>query len=165
MDKQAQETILYELDMEILDARSIVRRDNICNPTEVACAVAMRKVPGLSFERDTSGKHVIKYVTSDNPTEQIYEKPVPVGNWSWIDFLLYDGNLLLDRERWLAMEHKNTNEPYNLEKSISLCDSLISRLSLVGFSETVGFRYSDLEAIMKMRDFLRSLKEGNIQHT
>jgi hypothetical protein len=82
----------------------IERNNGIPRPSEVSCVVEADSA-GLDAKivSDLDGK-CIKYVTSDNPEEQLYTRPVPVGSWEWIDFILYDGEIVLDSAKVPVLE-------------------------------------------------------------
>jgi hypothetical protein len=104
------ENIVYQLEsMPGFPQKFIMRCGGVSNPSDVECLVLERRVGDMP-KLDTSGK-IIRYITSDNDGEQAYKKPVPVGDWDWIDFLLFDGDILLDRSRVPVIESENLDPP------------------------------------------------------
>jgi hypothetical protein len=90
MDDQ-KDTIIYEL---APSPGFIEQRGNSFNVSEASCVV--RDFVTKKILPDMSGM-CIKYITSDNPEALVFTKTVPVGNWSWINFLLCDEqNICID---------------------------------------------------------------------
>ncbi|MDR1250150.1 MAG: hypothetical protein LBK63_12725, partial [Treponema sp.] len=82
---------------ELLPGARVVRRDASGNNTPEALSCAQQKIVG-NGDPEPAGKTLV-YVTSASSEETPYTGPVPVGSLSWIEFRLYSGNTILDRER------------------------------------------------------------------
>ncbi|MDR1903080.1 MAG: hypothetical protein LBQ88_12475, partial [Treponema sp.] len=74
-----------------------VQRDYLGNNTPAAVSCSQDVIIGNNSPQEST--KTIKYVTSATSEETAYTGPVTVGTLDWIEFRLYDGDKLLDRER------------------------------------------------------------------
>jgi hypothetical protein len=104
---------------QLVPSANVIKRYNtgVVDPPKIACAQQSITGNGLPLESHKT----LKYVTSANDeSETEYTGPVSVGAWDWIEFRLYDGQTLLDRERTPVLSDGPPATRYELVPSVPL---------------------------------------------
>ncbi|MDR2160518.1 MAG: hypothetical protein LBP23_10675, partial [Treponema sp.] len=87
----------------------------VAKPSEITCT---QQVVIGSRPSEPSDK-TIKYITSVSQTETVYDGTVPVA-WDWIEFRLYDGDTLLDRERVPVLQEGEPAKTHEVQPGASV---------------------------------------------
>ncbi|MDR2742871.1 MAG: hypothetical protein LBB98_12070, partial [Treponema sp.] len=103
---------------ELIPGANVIKRYNtgIIDPPAITCeqqSTAGNSPPAPSNK-------TFKYVTSKNSAETPYTGAVTVGDWDWIEFRLYDGTTLLDRERVPVLSDGPPATVYELLPSVPI---------------------------------------------
>jgi hypothetical protein len=101
---------------ELLPSVPMIIRDTsgAATPAAISCSqqVIVGSNPPILSEK------TIKYITSETSIETDYSDEIPVA-FDWIEFRLYDGNILLDTERIFVLTEGNPSTVYELQPSVS----------------------------------------------
>ncbi|MDR0586039.1 MAG: hypothetical protein LBG26_02245 [Treponema sp.] len=103
---------------QLLTGVSVIKRYNtgVIDPPAVTCI--QQAITGDS--PPVPSDKTLKYATSKSGTETPYTEPVTVGDWDWIEFRLYDGDTLLDRERIPVLSDGPPATVYHLVPSVPM---------------------------------------------
>ena len=92
IDLSGQASVVYELRSSV----NIIRKDN--DGTAVPGAISCSQIMIAGNSPPAPSNMTLSYITSENGAAVLYTGPVPVGSWDWIEFILSDRGIELDRE-------------------------------------------------------------------
>jgi hypothetical protein len=104
----------------------------ILDPSTISCA--QQSITGTG-DPVVSNKP-LKYITSESGVEQDYTGTITLnGDWEWIEFRLYNDDILVDRERILILYQWVPASTYELVPSVSVIkhkyDDTIDPVSII----------------------------------
>ena len=93
--ENGQDAVIYELWPSVNVVK--LKKDGTFDPTSITCSAT--KTVGNGTPTAATGV-TIKYKASNSATEQNYTGAITISSlWVWIEFILYQGSTVLDRER------------------------------------------------------------------
>ncbi|MDR1176046.1 MAG: hypothetical protein LBK83_11330, partial [Treponema sp.] len=114
MDFTGAPAVVYELRPGV----SVIKRedDGTFTPGAVSCAQVFITGDGLP---ETAHK-TLSYITSEDDTPEYYTVPVTAGGWDWIEFILSDNDVELDRQRVPVLRNGIPATVYELRPSVNV---------------------------------------------
>jgi len=93
MDLSGQAAVMYDLRPSV----SVIKRedDGTITPEIISCTQV--SIEGNNLPEPSN--KIISYITSESNAVLLYTGPIQIGNWDWIDFILSEGGIELDRQR------------------------------------------------------------------
>jgi hypothetical protein len=103
---------------ELIPGATVIKRNNsgVIDPPTISCE--QQSITGNSPPAPSN--KTLKYITEQGGEETLYEGPVTVGAWEFIEFRLYDGLTLLDRENVPVLSDGPPATVYHLVPSVPM---------------------------------------------